>query len=40
MELVLENAVLRHKVNALQRRSKRPKLHFVDRLEPLLGAQW
>jgi hypothetical protein len=39
-ELVLENAVLRHQVNVLQRRSKRPKLHFVDRLKLLLGARW
>lgn len=39
-ELVLENAVLRHQVNVLRRRSKRPKLHFVDRLKLLLGARW
>jgi hypothetical protein len=39
-ELVLENAVLRHQVNVLRRGSKRPKLHFVDRLELLLGARW
>jgi hypothetical protein len=30
-ELVLENAVLRHQVNVLRRRSKRPKLHLIDR---------
>src|SRR5215467_5838263 len=39
-ELVLENAVLRHQVNVLRRGSKRPKLHFVDRLKLLLGAWW
>jgi hypothetical protein len=39
-ELVLENAVLRNQVNVLRRRSKRPKLHFVDRLKLLLGARW
>jgi hypothetical protein len=39
-ELVLENAVLRHQVNVLRRRSKRPKLHLVDRLKLLLGARW
>jgi len=39
-ELVLENAVLRHQVNVVRRRSKRPKLHFVDRLKLLLGARW
>src|SRR5215475_8620360 len=39
-ELVLENAVLRHQVNVLRRGSKRPKLHFVDRLKLLLGARW
>jgi hypothetical protein len=39
-ELVLENAVLRHQVNVMQRRSKGPKLYFVDRLKLLLGAKW
>lgn len=39
-ELMLENAVLRHQVNVLRRGSKRPKLHFVDRLKLLLGARW
>jgi hypothetical protein len=39
-ELVLENAVLRHQVNVLRRRSKRPTLHLVDRLKLLLGARW
>jgi hypothetical protein len=38
-ELVLENAVLRHQVNVLRRRSKRPKLHFADRLKLLIGAR-
>jgi len=33
-ELVLENAVLRHQVNVLRRRSKRPKLRLVDRILP------
>jgi hypothetical protein len=27
-ELIIENAVLRHQVNVLRRRSKRPKLHL------------
>ena len=39
-ELVLENAVLRHQVNVLRRRSKRPKLHLFDRLKLLVGARW
>jgi putative transposase len=39
-ELVLENAVLRHQVNILRRRSKRPMLHLADRLKLLLGARW
>lgn len=39
-ELVLENAVLRHQVSVLRRRSKRPTLHLVDRLKLLLGARW
>jgi hypothetical protein len=39
-ELVLENAVLRHQVNVLRRRSKRPTLGLVDRLKLLLGARW
>jgi putative transposase len=39
-ELVLENAVLRHQVNVLRRRSKRPKLHLIDRLKLLVGARW
>ena len=38
-ELVLENAVLRHQVNVLRRRSKRPKLHLIDRLKLLVGAR-
>src|SRR5215470_8790317 len=38
-ELVLENAVLRHQVNILRRRSKRPKLNLVDRLKLLIGAR-
>ncbi|HEX8108408.1 MAG TPA: hypothetical protein VF516_11805 [Kofleriaceae bacterium] len=36
-ELVLENAVLRHQVNVLRRRSTRPKLHLVDRLKLLIA---
>jgi transposase InsO family protein len=39
-ELVLENAVLRHQVNVLRRRCKRPRLDVVDRLKLLLGARW
>ena len=39
-DLVIENAVLRHQVNVLRRRSKRQKLHVIDRLKPLLGARW
>jgi len=39
-ELVLENAVLRHQVNILRRRSKRPRLHLIDRLKLLIGARW
>jgi hypothetical protein len=38
-ELVLENAVLRHQVNILRRRSERPKLHLIDRLRLLIGAR-
>ena len=38
-ELILENAVLRHQVNVLRRRSKRPKLDLVDRLKLLIGAR-
>ena len=38
-ELVLENAVLRHQVNVLRRRSTRPKLHLIDRLKLLVGAR-
>jgi putative transposase len=38
-ELILENAVLRHQVNVLRRRSKRPKLNLVDRLKLLVGAR-
>ena len=34
-ELIIENAVLRHQVTDLRRRSKRPKLHLVDRLKLL-----
>lgn len=37
-ELIIENAVLRHQVTVLRRRSKRPKLHLVDRLKLLIGA--
>jgi hypothetical protein len=39
-ELVLENAVLRHQLNVLRRRSKRPKLRAIDRLKLLIGARW
>ena len=38
-ELIIENAVLRHQVNVLRRRSKRPKLNLVDRLKLLIGAR-
>ena len=38
-ELIIENAVLRHQVNVLRRRSKRPKLNVVDRLKLLVGAR-
>jgi hypothetical protein len=38
-ELIIENAVLRHQVTVLRRRSKRPKLHLVDRLKLLIGAR-
>jgi len=38
-DLIVENAVLRHQINILRRRSKRPKLHFVDRLKLLIGAR-
>ena len=38
-ELVLENAVLRHRVNVLRRRSKHPKLNLLDRLKLLIGAR-
>jgi hypothetical protein len=38
-ELIIENAVLRHQVNVLRRRSKRPTLHLVDRLKLLVGAR-
>jgi hypothetical protein len=39
-ELVIENAVFRHQVNVLRRRSKQQKLHVIDRLKLLLGARW
>jgi putative transposase len=39
-ELVIENAVLRQQVNVLRGRSKRQKLHVIDRLKLLLGARW
>ena len=39
-ELVLENAVLRHQVNVLRCRSKRPKLCLLDRLKLVVGARW
>lgn len=39
-ELIIENAVLRHQVNVLRRRSKRPKLNLVDRLKLLIGARF
>lgn len=39
-EMVLENATLRHQVNVLRRRGKRPTLHLVDRVKLLLGARW
>jgi len=38
-ELIIENAVFRHQVNVLRRRSKRPKLNLVDRLRLLVGAR-
>ena len=38
-ELVIENAVLRHQVNVLRRRSKRPTLHLMDRIKLLVGAR-
>src|SRR4051812_45356393 len=38
-ELIIENAALRHQVNVLRRRSKRPMLHLVDRLKLLVGAR-
>jgi putative transposase len=38
-ELVVENAVLRHQVNVLRRRTKRPMLGLVDRLKLLVGAR-
>src|SRR3954454_9470534 len=38
-ELIIENAVLRHQVNILRRRSERPKLQLVDRLKLLIGAR-
>jgi hypothetical protein len=38
-ELIIENAVLRHQVTVLRRRSKRPKLHLADRLKLLIGAR-
>ncbi|HEX8112446.1 MAG TPA: hypothetical protein VF516_32170, partial [Kofleriaceae bacterium] len=38
-EVVIENAVLRHQITVLRRRSKRPKLHLVDRLKLLIGAR-
>ena len=38
-ELIIENAVLRHQVIVLRRRSRRPKLHLVDRLKLLIGAR-
>jgi hypothetical protein len=36
-ELIIENAVLRHQVDDLRRRSKRPKLDVLDRLKLLSG---
>jgi hypothetical protein len=38
-ELIIENAVLRHQVNVLRRRGRRPKLNLVDRLKLLIGAR-
>lgn len=38
-ELIIENAVLRHQVNVLRRRSRRSKLNLVDRLKLLIGAR-
>jgi len=38
-ELVVENAVLRHQVNVLRRRTMRPRLGLVDRLKLLVGAR-
>ena len=38
-ELIIENAVLRHQVHVLRRRSKRPELNLVDRLKLLIGAR-
>jgi putative transposase len=38
-ELILENDVLRHQVNVLRRRGKRPTLSLVDRLKLIIGAR-
>jgi hypothetical protein len=37
-ELVIENTVLRHQVNVLHRRSKRQKLHVIDRPKLLVAG--
>jgi hypothetical protein len=40
-ELIIENAILRHQVNVLRRRSKRPMLHLLQRqpkTDPLRGG--
>jgi putative transposase len=38
-DLVIENAVLRHQVHVLRRRSKRPNLQLTDRIILLVGAR-
>ena len=38
-DLIVENAVLRHQLGILRRRSQRPRLHLMDRLRLLLGAR-
>jgi hypothetical protein len=37
-ELVVENAVLRHQLNVLRRKAKRPALGPIDRLKLVIGA--
>jgi len=36
-DLVLENAVLRHRVNVMRRHSKRPKLHLAYAVDERIG---